>query len=151
MEVQVYPDGAQVELTPGYHNVALRNMLAIPRLAKVYGYKLPAGYVAGLEKMFAYNMWAMQPDGDVPHWNDSGSVDVREILADGAALFPHRRDFLWIATGGKQGTPPDHTTTSFLGPDRWLCAPAGTARRCFSDSRSDLMAPVINTKTSCRW
>ncbi len=113
MDVQVYPDGAQVELTPGYHNVALRNMLAIPRLAKSYGRELPAAYVAGLEKMFAYDMWAMQPNGDVPHWNDSWGVNVPEILAGGAALFPDRKDFLWIAAGGKEGTPPDHTSHFF--------------------------------------
>ena len=63
--------------------------------------------------MFAYNMWAMQPNGDVPHWNDSWGVNVPEILAEGAALFPHRQDFLWIATGGKQGSPPDHTSHYF--------------------------------------
>jgi hypothetical protein len=113
MNIQVYPDGAQVELTPGYHNVALRNMLAIPRIAKTYRRELPAGYVAGLEKMFAYDLWAMQPDGDVPHWNDSWGVNVPTILVQGAALFPHRRDFLWIASGGKQGTPPEHTSHFF--------------------------------------
>lgn len=113
MSVQVYPDGAQYELTPGYHNVALRNMLGIYKLARAYGQTLPTDYAAGLEKMFAYDMWAMQPDGDMPHWNDSGCVNVAEVLAEGAALFPKRRDFLWIASGGKQGTPPDHTSHFF--------------------------------------
>jgi len=49
MSVQVYPDGAQIELTPGYHNVALRNMLGIYKIAKAYGRELPAGYTNGLE------------------------------------------------------------------------------------------------------
>jgi hypothetical protein len=113
MSVQVYPDGAQYELTTGYHNVALRNMLGIPRLAKTYGRELPAEYVAGLEKMFAYNMWVMVPNGDAPHWNDSSGADVPDILATGVELFPQRKDFLWIATGGKEGTPPDHTSHYF--------------------------------------
>jgi hypothetical protein len=113
IDVQVYPDGAQVELTPGYHNVALRNMLGIPQLAKAYGYKLPDDYVAGLEKMYAYNMWAMQPNGDVPHWNDSWGLNVPELLVQAAQLFPKRQDFLWIATGGEKGAPPDHTSHFF--------------------------------------
>jgi hypothetical protein len=111
--VQVYPDGAQFELTPGYHNVALRNMLCIPRLAREFKQEVPQGYIAGLEKMFAYNLWAMRPDGDVPHWNDSWTVNAREILKQGAELFPVRRDFLWIATEGKLGAPPDHTSHFF--------------------------------------
>jgi hypothetical protein len=112
-EIQVYPDGAQYELAPGYHNVALRNMLAIPRLAEIYGRKVPDGYLAGLEKMFAYDLLAMQPDGSLPEWNDSGRGSVREMLAEGAALFPQRRNFLWAATEGKQGSPPDHTSHYF--------------------------------------
>jgi hypothetical protein len=111
--VQVYPDGAQKELTPHYHNVALRNMLAIPRVAEAYGHKLPAKYIAGLEKMFAYDLWVMQPDRKTPDWNDSGHGDITRMLADGAALFPNRQDFLWVATNGKRGAPPDHTSHYF--------------------------------------
>ena len=111
--VQVYPDGAQDELSPGYHNVALRNMLGIARLASVYRHELPATYVAGLEKMYAYDMWAMRPDRDLPRWNDSWHVDVAGSLAEGAKLFPHREDFLWIATDGKQGVRPDHDSHFF--------------------------------------
>jgi hypothetical protein len=113
LDVQVYPDGAQDELSPGYHNVALRNLLGIPRLASAYGHELPADYVAGLEKMFAYNLWAMRPDRSLPRWNDSWHVDVPGVLAEGAKLFDHRKDFLWIATEGKQGTRPDHTSHLF--------------------------------------
>jgi hypothetical protein len=113
LSVQVYPDGAQDELSPGYHNVALRNMLGIPRLASAYGHELPEGYLAGLEKMFAYNLWAMRPDRSLPRWNDSWHVDVPHILAQGAKLFEYRGDFLWIATEGAQGTRPDHTSHLF--------------------------------------
>lgn len=111
--VQVYPDGAQDELSPGYHNVALRNMLGIPRLAAAYGHQLPDGYLAGLEKMFAYNLWAMRPDRSLPRWNDSWHTDVPALLAGGLRFYPHRQDFLWIATDGKQGRPPEHTSHFF--------------------------------------
>jgi hypothetical protein len=113
LTVQVYPDGARVELTPRYHNVALRNMLAIPRLAKAYGYKLPADYIAGLEKMFAYDMWIMQPDRKTPDWNDSDHCNITSMMSQGAQLFPRRQDFLWIASDGKQGSPPDHASHFF--------------------------------------
>lgn len=113
LDRQVYPDGAQIELTPGYHNVSLRNFLGPVETARAYGHSLPGDYVAKLERMFAYNLWAMRPDRDLPRWNDSWHVNVRSYLATGFELFPHRADFQWIATDGAAGTAPDHTSHYF--------------------------------------
>ncbi len=113
LDTQVYADGAQIELTPGYHNVALRSFLGPVDTAAAYGYSLPDGYRAKLEKMFAYNLWIMRPDRDAPRWNDSWGVDVVGTLSQGLALFPSRQDFQWIVTDGKEGTPPDHASHWF--------------------------------------
>jgi hypothetical protein len=113
LDTQVYPDGAQIELTPGYHNVALRSFLGPVDTAATYGYSLPDGYMSKLEKMFAYNLWVMRPDRDAPRWNDSWGVDVMGTLSKGLSLFPGRNDFRWIVTDGNEGTPPDHTSHLF--------------------------------------
>ena len=113
LDTQIYTDGAQIELTPGYHNVALRSFLGPVEIAGAYGHSLPDGYLTKLERMFAYNMWVMRPDRDAPRWNDSWHVDVQGTLKKGFALFDHRKDFQWIATNGKEGTPPDHTSHFF--------------------------------------
>jgi len=113
LDAQVYPDGAQIELTPGYHNVALGSFLGPVDMAAAYGYSLPDGYRARLERMFAYDMWVMRPDRDAPRWNDSWHVDVPGTLSRGFSLFPGRKDFQWIATDGREGTPPDHTSHFF--------------------------------------
>ena len=113
LDTQVYPDGAQIELTPGYHNVALRSFLGPVEIAGTYGHSLPDGYLAKLERMFAYNMWVMRPDRDAPRWNDSWHVDVSGTLKKGFALFDHRKDFQWIATSGQGGRRPDHTSHFF--------------------------------------
>ena len=113
LDDQVYPDGAQIELTPGYHNVALRSFLGPVDIANAYGYRLQEEYLAKLERMFAYNMWVMRPDRDTPRWNDSWHVDVVGTLKKGLALFPNRKDFQWIVTDGKEGTLPDHTSHFF--------------------------------------
>jgi hypothetical protein len=63
--------------------------------------------------MFAYNMWVMRPDRSAPRWNDSWHVDVPGTLMKGLSLFPRRKDFQWIATDGREGTPPDHTSHLF--------------------------------------
>jgi hypothetical protein len=113
LDTQVYPDGAQIELTPGYHNVAVRSFLGPLETAAAYGYSLPEGYRAKLEKMFAYNLWVMRPDRDAPRWNDSWGVDVMGTLRNGLSLFPGRKDFQWVVTDGNEGTPPDHTSHVF--------------------------------------
>jgi hypothetical protein len=113
LDTQVYPDGAQIELTPGYHNVALQSFLGPVETAAAYGYSLPDGYRAKLERMFAYDLWVMRPDRDAPRWNDSWHVDVPGTLRKGFSLFPARKDFQWVATAGKEGTPPDHTSHFF--------------------------------------
>lgn len=113
IDAQVYPDGAQIELTPGYHNVSLRNFVGALRLAQLNGLPLPEGYQAGLERMYDLNLRAMSPDRDVPPFNDSWHVDVPEVLADGLRLFPKRTDWEWIATNGKSGRRPEVTSLTF--------------------------------------
>jgi len=113
LDTQVYPDGAQIELTPGYHNVALRSFLGPVGTAAAYRYRLPTGYLNKLERMFAYNMWVMRPDRDAPRWNDSWHVAVPGILSKGFALLPHRKDFQWITANGKKGNRPNHTSHFF--------------------------------------
>jgi len=113
LDTQVYPDGAQIELTPGYHNVALRSFLGPVDTAAAYGHPLPDGYLNKLERMFAYNLWVMRPDRDAPRWNDSWHVDVPSVVSKGFALLPHRKDFQWMATDGKKGEKPDHTSHLF--------------------------------------
>jgi hypothetical protein len=113
IDAQVYPDGAQIELTPGYHNVSLRNFVGALRLAQLNDIALPEGYQAGLERMYDLNMRAMSPDRDVPPLNDSWPLDVPSLLAEGHELFPNRKDWEWIATDGKSGQKPSFTSVSF--------------------------------------
>ncbi len=129
LDTQVYPDGAQIELTPGYHNVALESFLGPVDAAAAYGYSLPTGYMAKLERMFAYNLWVMRPDRDAPRWNDSWHVDVPGTLRQGFALFPARKDFQWIATDGKEGTAAEPYIALF--PLRWSgCHAIRLGSRC---------------------
>ena len=110
LDVQVYPDGAQIELAPGYHQVSLYNFLGLVRVAQLTGQTLPADYLAKLERMWDYNMWLMGPDGASPAFNDSGATDLRRTLNDGLNYFPQREDWKWITTRGAEGQPPAGTS-----------------------------------------
>ncbi len=110
-DIQVYPDGAQVELTPGYHGTTLGNFLGLYSIAQATGYKgLPENFSQKLEHMYNYYVKIVAPSGEVPAVNDSGWNDARSSLEQGFGLFPHRTDFQYIATCGKEGAKPEFTS-----------------------------------------
>ncbi|UCH36504.1 MAG: alginate lyase family protein [Armatimonadota bacterium] len=113
LDRQVYPDGAQIELSTGYHQVTLRNFKGMIDLAGLSDTALPADFTAKLEKMYHYNAYAAMPNGCLPALNDAGVTDVRYALLDALRYFPHRRDFEYIATGGAGGEAPAHLSYRF--------------------------------------
>jgi hypothetical protein len=113
LDNQVYPDGAQHELSTSYHQVSLRNFLWPLQLATLNGVDLPADYTAKLERMFDFNLGMMMPDGTLPALQDAGEVALGPIYREGYRLFPARRDLLWGATGGAEGEPPARTSWAF--------------------------------------
>ena len=137
LDGQVYPDGAQIELAPGYHGVTIQNFLGPVNLAPLTGFEVPKDYTAAMEKMFDYLLFSMQPTRRTPALNDSGAGDVSRWMETGARLFPGREDFRWVATGGKEGKAPGQTSYQFpyagqfifrSGWDRsalWLCMDGG--------------------------
>lgn len=137
LDAQVYPDGAQIELAPGYHGVALRNFLGPVELVSQTGCEVPGDYLAKMERMFGYFLDSMQPNRTTPPLNDSGAGSVKSYLERGAKLFPQRADFRWVASDGKEGKPPNRTSCELpyagqfimrSGWDRnalWLCMDGG--------------------------
>jgi hypothetical protein len=113
--IQFLPDGAQYELTPGYHNVAVDNVLGLYNRAKIVGRlsELPGDYAARLERAFDFDLYLMTPDRSMPKFNDSWPYNVAYRMEGGKNLFPKRPDFAWIATDGKEGTPPTKTSYAF--------------------------------------
>jgi len=56
LDRQVYPDGAQIELTTHYHQVSLLNFAWAWEIAHLAGYSMPADYVDKMQRMFDYNL-----------------------------------------------------------------------------------------------
>jgi hypothetical protein len=105
LDRQVYPDGAQKELTTGYHQVSLSNFVALYKFAAMNGTPLADSYLAKLQRMYEYDLKAMDPAGRLPPLNDAWRTNVRDILQEGYDLFG-KEDFLWAATQGRKGTKP---------------------------------------------
>jgi len=112
LDNQVYPDGAQIELTTGYHQVSLSNFLGLARTAKLNGVRLPRDYYGKLRKMFEYNLYVQMPDGRTPGLNDGGMGSIARSMETAFELYEDPV-FEWAATRGARGTPPDHASHCF--------------------------------------
>jgi autotransporter-associated beta strand protein len=113
---QFFADGVQKELSPGYHGVALGNILTIYNVAALEGLvpELPTNYVANLENGYAHYLRMMTPDRMMPQFNDTISApNAQGSLATAAALFTNRLDFLWVASNGASGAPPSFVSCNY--------------------------------------
>jgi hypothetical protein len=109
---QFLPDGAQMELSTGYQNVALDNFLHVAEIAQWTGNaaELPLGYVAPLEKAYEWQVDIVAPGGYLPKINDSWPTYLPGVLKKAAINFPNRSEFQWFASNGREGAPPPFTS-----------------------------------------
>lgn len=113
LDAQIYPDGFQVELSTGYHQVDIHNYQWLMDVCKAYDVKVPDAFMVGMEKMHAVNIQMMLPDGRLPDLNDGGWHEVADLMTSAVQDFPYRADFLWAFSRGSQGKPPANTSYAF--------------------------------------
>jgi len=109
---QFLPDGGQVELTPGYHNATIDNVLRIADVAFRTGRQaeLPPGYISSMAKAYDFSLTLMTPDRNVPRFNDSWPVPAQRIYTQAVKFFPERQDFQWALDPSGAGKPPAFTS-----------------------------------------
>ncbi len=106
LDKQVYPDGAQIELSTSYHQASLSNFVMAWEIAHMNDVPMPADYITKIEKMYDYDLDACMPDGRLPSLNDANVQNIKPALKQGFVFFPDRKDYLWVATDGKEGKKP---------------------------------------------
>ncbi len=106
MKGQVYPDGAQTELTSDYHTTALHNFVLFKKLCEAAGKQLPPFYNETLEKMYNYLAVTIRPDGFGILNNDADLRNNRDLLMKAAETYK-RDDWKYIITGGSSGNAPE--------------------------------------------
>jgi hypothetical protein len=109
---QFLPDGGQMELSTGYQNVSLDNMLNIADIARWTGNaaELPTAYFAPFEKAYEWQVDIVAPDRYLPKINDSWPAYLPGILKKAVTIFPNQPAFEWFASNGRQGSPPSFTS-----------------------------------------
>ncbi len=113
LDAQVYPDGWQVELSTGYHQVDIHNYQWLIDVCKAYDEPIPEKFRESMERMHTVNVLMMMPDGRLPDLNDGGWHAIDNLMKDAVLDYPHRQDFRWARTHGKEGHPPAQTSVAF--------------------------------------
>lgn len=106
-ELQLYPDGSQVEMSPIYEVTVMLSFLKTAHLAKQLGRPVPAPVTSAICRTAGYLARVRHPDGSLPAHNDGDLLNLDRLLA--AAL----REFgaedlqaLWLVTRGQEGRSP---------------------------------------------
>lgn len=116
MDEQVYPDGAQVELDPGYHHLTMSSFYQSVDLIAQSGFSLPQEFVDRLAAMGRFPIKISRPDGSLPAFGDASqrtsSQSYRNHAAVVARLTQDTDEILWYATSGKEGRKPDYDSVA---------------------------------------
>ncbi len=113
LERQVYPDGAQMELTSHYHYVTARNFKDFAAKVRKSGRDLPETYATVLERMWGYLAYTMRPNGYGLLNNDSDYDHTRPTIRAYARTYS-RPDWTYVATNGEEGQAPEWGPSVFL-------------------------------------
>ena len=113
IDIQVYPDGHQRELAMGYHLGCINWFLRTYDLAKANGKSgiFPPLYVDKVQKMCEVPLKLGHPDGTFAQFGDAWAGKPgqhKKNYQEWAERF-NRKDFLYMASDGQQGTKPDST------------------------------------------
>lgn len=113
LSVQFHEDGSHVSLSTGYNwasIMALENMAALYRRV---GREVPQRFLEVLKRAYQHPIALSRPDQGQIDMNDGGWGMIDDHMRRATRHFPEREDFLWMATKGQQGHPPDYRSIYF--------------------------------------
>ncbi len=103
---QSYPDGSHTELSNHYQRVVINNTLPFLKLLRQQtGNAGDAAIDSRIEAMWNYFAYAMKPDGSGPV-NNASDQEQNDHFIESAWQQFGRRDWLGIATNGREGVLP---------------------------------------------
>ena len=119
LQEDFYPDGMHKETSPSYHSHELQVWFDFLRQARANGLENPWHGQVPLppeEELFLPRvralMYLYKPDGTVPQVGDTDRFSERAFLREVGETF-HAPDLVWVATDGRRGAKPEHTSVCF--------------------------------------
>ncbi len=117
---QFHPDGSHVSLSTGYNWATIRSLENFIRFHEQLGVTPPKKYFDQLEKALEHPLMLSTPSQTQIPLNDGGWSLVDDHYQRSLHWFPHREDFRWLATRGKEGTPPEEKSFYFPNAGHYL-------------------------------
>ena len=108
----VWSDGVHRERSTHYHLIALRSFVGARVNIARFGGDVPPAYDDRLRAACRFGMHLHRPDGQIPALSDSDSgsyLDLLQLAGDSL----HRADLRFVATQGREGTPPAERCVDF--------------------------------------
>ena len=114
IDLQIYPDGAQFELTTDYQYVTILNYIKPIKLCSGYGKSVPKKMLDAVEKTLMFYVRFMRPDRKSPCINDGSFMDVKKVIKLSEGLFENNAYFKWVL--GKEADEPKEKSYVFEYP-----------------------------------
>ena len=111
-QTDLLADGVHCELSTDYHHIVLRNFLSVKRLAVLNNIALPTELDECIKKALEFSVYVHKPDGFIPSLSDGDTGSFLALLQQGYEFYGNE-EILYVATKGKQGTPPKYRSKAF--------------------------------------
>jgi len=102
LDLQVYPDGVQKELSASYHRGVLNGYVEIEDIFDKSARKLPPDFSKTMQKMYEYLALASRNEGYAPINNDSDNDLVAPLIRKAADKF-QTDELTYISSFGQKG------------------------------------------------
>ncbi|MBE6561085.1 MAG: hypothetical protein E7662_08155 [Ruminococcaceae bacterium] len=117
LDVQIYPDSFQYELTTGYHGVVISNYSYAVDICNAMEQPLPPAFLSVMKLAFDLYPKLAQPDLLLPSLNDGGCPSAVSTSRLGLSYFPDKEDLRFFASDRTEGEPmfPKDTVMPYSG------------------------------------
>ena len=118
LDIQVYDDGVQYELDPGYHIGTIQSFINAYQLASDKGFsnEFPSAYMKKVERMMEFTMNLLLPDYSNPMFSDAGKSSrdyYNNLFKKWFKVFPENKHFQYFGTNGIEGVKPNYNSNAF--------------------------------------
>ncbi len=105
LDIQIYPDSFQYELTTGYHGTVISNYTYAVDICRAMEQPLPPAFLAVLKLAFDLYPKLAQPDLLLPALNDGGCPSAAGMSRLGLSYFPDKEDLQFFASNRTESDP----------------------------------------------
>lgn len=110
IDIQIYPDGMQIELTSGYHGGIISNFMRAKQVLELYGIEAPPVFAERVRLMYSMYAKLCKPNLKTPGLNDGSEANVPQAMKRAVTYFPEDECFRYFATSRAEGLPPTYTS-----------------------------------------